>query len=525
MTEVKKVNSSLIIFVAVLASLLEIIDTSIVNVSLPTMMGNLGCTLEDISMVVTGYAIANAVVLPLSAWLGERIGRRKYYLGCIMFFTATSVACGLAPNLATLTIFRILQVFAGGALLPTSQTLIYELFPPEKAGVAGAIFGMSVMIGPALGPVLGGYLTDEFGWRSIFNINLPLGLLAFFVGLTCIFNRSDEESEGHQTAATSKSFDGIGLALLTIGIGCLQFALERGEADDWFSSNIITTCVILTTICLPVFIWWELRVENPVINVRLFKEGVVSNGVALMGLLGFFLYALLFILPVFVDSAFHYTATQTGVLFIPGSILTAMMMPMIGKMMVSGVSSKKLIFVGLSSLMICLVMLTGLSPMSSKWDILNILFVRGFALAFLFVPINSSVISQFKGINMGQVSGLLNLFRQIGGSIGIALVGTLMTSRTHQNYLDLSSKVSLLNPSTQSAYYGTLSSMMQKAGVGFSEASQAALRLMQGRVMGQVFMMNFNQLIWVIMIIFSMAFIPLYLIKFKKSTTTLVDSH
>jgi DHA2 family multidrug resistance protein len=168
-------KSALIIFVAVLASLLEIIDTSIVNVALPTMMGNLGATLEDISMVITGYAIANAVVLPVSAWLGERIGRRQYFLGCIALFTVVSVACGLAPNLFFLTVFRILQGMAGGALLPTSQTLIYEQFPKEKAGMAGAIFGMSVMIGPTLGPVMGGYLIDQFGWRMIFNINLPLG--------------------------------------------------------------------------------------------------------------------------------------------------------------------------------------------------------------------------------------------------------------------------------------------------------------------------------------------------------------
>ena len=512
-------KSGLIVFVAVLASLLEIIDTSIVNVALPTMMGNLGCTLEDISMVVTGYAIANAIILPLSAWLGEKIGRRRYYLGCIILFTLTSVACGFAPNLMTLTIFRILQGLAGGALLPTSQTLIYEQFPKEKAGMAGAIFGMSVMIGPTLGPVMGGYLTDEFGWRSIFNINLPLGILALFIGSMCIFDR--EDANPHEKK--EQGFDGIGLALLTLGIGCLQYALERGEADDWFSSDVITTCAIMAAICLPAFVWWELRVKNPVINVRLFKNGVVANGVLLMGLLGFFLYALVFVLPVFVDTVFHYTATQTGLLFIPGSLLTAALMPVVGKSMMSGVNPKKLIFIGISCIMICLYLLTLLSPFSDKGDILGILFVRGVALAFLFVPINSAIISQFDGINMGQVSGLLNLFRQIGGSVGVAMVGTLMASRGHQNYLDLASKVSLLNPTTQSAYYGTFSGFISKT-VGFADAHHATLRALKGRVLGQVFMLNFNQLIWIIMIVFAMAYIPLYLIKFKKKAAV-VDSH
>jgi MFS transporter, DHA2 family, multidrug resistance protein len=515
--------SPIIIFVAVLASLLEIIDTSIVNVALPTMMGNLGATLEDISMVVTGYAIANAVILPLSAWLGERIGRRRYYLTCIGLFTATSVACGLAPNLETLTIFRIFQGLAGGALLPTSQTLIYEQFPREKAGLAGAIFGMSVMIGPTLGPVMGGYLTDNYGWRSIFNINLPLGLLALFLGSTCIFDRETHANEGERVKETG--FDAFGLILLCVGIGCLQFALERGEADDWFDSKTITTCVIAAATCLPLFVWWETRVKNPVINVRLFLNGVVSNGVLLMGLLGFFLYALVFVLPVFVDTVFHYTATQTGMLFIPGSILTAFLMPFVGRMMVAGVNPKKLIFVGITCIIGCQYLLTQLSPDSSKLDILNILYVRGVGMAFLFVPINSSIISQFEGINMGQVSGLLNLFRQIGGSVGVALVGTLMASRGHQNYLDIVSNVSLLKPETQMTYLGTLNNFVTKVGVGFSDAHHATLKAIAGRVHGQVFMLNFIQLIWIIMIVFSFAYIPLFLIKFKKKTDKVVDSH
>ncbi len=514
-------NGPLIVFVAVLASLLEIVDTSIVNVALPTMMGNLGATLEDISMVVTGYAIANAVVLPLSAWLGEKIGRRKYYLGCISLFTLTSVACGLAPNLETLTVFRILQGLAGGALLPTSQTLIYEQFPKEKAGLAGAIFGMSVMIGPALGPVLGGYLTDNFGWRSIFNVNLPLGIITLVVGATCIFDREAHASD----AKKEQGFDAFGLFLLCLGIGCLQYALERGEADDWFSSNLIITCVILATVSLPTFVWWELKVKNPVINVRLFLDGVVTNGVILMGLLGFFLYALIFVLPVFIDTVFHYSATQTGMLFIPGSILTAAMMPVVGKMMMSGVSTKKMIAFGISMILVCQYLLTQLSPMSSQNDILHILYVRGIALAFLFVPINSSIISQFEGINMGQVSGLLNLFRQIGGSIGIALVGTLMASRGHQNYLDLTSKVSLLEPATQMNYLQTVGGFLTKSGIGFTDAHHAALRAIQGRILGQVFIMNFIQLIWIIMIIFAFAFVPLYFLRFKKSTVKVVDAH
>jgi DHA2 family multidrug resistance protein len=515
-------KAPLIIFVAVLASLLEIIDTSIVNVALPTMMGNLGATLEDISMVITGYAIANAVILPVSAWLGERFGRRKYYLGCIGLFTATSVACGLAPNLEFLIIFRILQGLAGGALLPTSQTLIYEQFPKEKAGLAGAIFGMSVMVGPALGPVLGGFLTDQFGWRSIFNINLPLGLLALFIGATCIFDRPREQ--GH---IPDKSFDAIGLILLVLGIGCLQYALERGESDDWLASNTITTCLMITLTTLPTFVWWELRISNPILNIRLLKEQIVVNGILLMGLLGFYLYGVLFVLPVFVSYVFHYTATQTGSLFIPGSLVTMALMPLIGRLMTSGVNPKKLIFIGITGLMVCIYLLTTISPLSSREEILMTLYVRGFSLAFLFVPINSSILSQFKGVNMGQVSGLLNLSRQIGGSIGIAVVGTLLSMRAHQNYIDLASKVSLLNPNTQQVYYQAEASLSKKlsSSVGMIKPSKLGLNVLKRRVDGQVFIMSFNQLMWVIMMIYATAYLPWYFLKIRLRPTSVVDSH
>lgn len=515
-------KSKLIVFVAVMASLLEIIDTSIVNVALPTMMGNLGATLEDISMVITGYAIANAIILPLSAWLSERIGRRKYYLTCIALFTATSIACGLAPNLATLTVFRILQGLAGGALLPTSQALIYEQFPKEKAGIAGAIFGMSVMIGPTLGPVMGGYLTDEFGWRSIFNINFPLGLVTFFVGMTCIFDRKMIEGETKTTG-----FDMMGMALLVSGIGCLQFVLERGEADDWFSSRAIVANAIIAVMSLPAFVWWELRVKNPIINVRLFADRVVLCGVSLMGLLGFFLYGIVFLLPVFVGQVFHYSATQTGALFIPGSILTALLMPFVGNSMVKGVSVKILIFIGLLGIECCLFLMTLMSPLSSKAEILTMLFVRGFSMAFLFVPINSGILSQFNGAVLGQVSGLLNLFRQIGGSMGIALVATLLNTRSHQNYIDMVSHVSLLNRNTQSFFFGSVKGMMNKfpVDVGMTTYKEAALKALYFRIQGQVFMMSFNQLIWVMMFIFSIAFIPLYFMRFKVKPTKAVDAH
>lgn len=516
-------QSRLILFVAVLASLLEIIDTSIVNVAIPTMMGNLGATLEDISMVITGYAIANAIVLPLSAWLGEQMGRRKYYLGCIALFTITSIACGLAPNLFSLIIFRILQGLAGGALLPTSQALIFEQFPREKAGMAGALFGMSVMIGPTLGPTLGGYLTDQFGWRSIFNINLPLGLLALFVGFIVIQEPSHVENK---KSSERVPIDVMGLVLLTLGIGCLQYTLERGEPDDWFSSKAIIFTALTSAFCLPYFVYWELKVKHPIINIRLFKDRNVACGTILMANVGVFLYSVVFVMPVFVGRVFHYDATQTGMLFIPGSLLTAFMMPFVGRAM-QKIDSRALIAVGLIGIEVCLLMMAQFSTDSSKDQILHTMYVRGFAMALLFVPLNSAVLSQFTGSNLGQVSGLMNLSRQIGGSIGIAFVATLLNSASHQNHVDLAAHMSALNPQVYQTFQQIKAGMTSKmlTQMGTASADQAALKALYSRLSTQVFMLSFVQLVYIVSFVLLLAFIPLSLLRLKRKPTAVMDSH
>lgn len=517
-------ESKLIVFVAVLASLLEIIDSSIVNVALPTMMGNLGATLEDISMVITGYAIANAIILPVSAWLSERFGRRKYYLTCIILFTVTSVLCGFAPNLETLIIFRIFQGLAGGALLPTSQALIYEQFPKEKAGMAGAIFGMSVMVGPALGPVMGGFLTDNFGWRSIFNINLPLGMLALMIGLMVIRNPS-HESVGKDHA--KPRLDTLGLALLVLGIGCLQYVLERGEAVDWFSSTTIIINTIIAAVCLPWFVIWQLKCEYPIINIRLFKEKVVQSGVVLMALLGFFLYGVVFLLPVFLGRIYHYDATQIGIMFIPGSLVTMAMMPVIGKLLQSGKNPKVLIAIGFIGLELTLALMAILNPQSSQQHVLYSLYMRGLALSFLFVPINSSILSQFSGKELGQVSGMLNLFRQIGGSIGIAFVATMLNKRSHQNYADMSANVTAFDVPAQNFSQSISNGMAVKMAesVGFDTAHRSGIQLLYYKVQQQVFMMTFLQLVVIMMFILALAFIPLYRMNLKKGSVKPVDAH
>ncbi len=522
-------QSKLIIATAVLASLLEIIDTSIVNVAIPSMMGNLGATLEDISWVVTGYIIANAIVLPIAAWLGSQFGRRKYYISCIVAFTLASVACGVAPNLGTLIVFRVIQGFAGGALLPTSQALLQEQFPREKAGTASAIYGMSVMIGPTLGPTMGGYLTDHFNWRMIFNINLPLGLIAIFMAFTYVTNHSPKltptgpvhDYEGADQSAPKKAgkIDAIGLGLLSLGIGSLQFVLERGQADSWFESAPILVCSILAAFALPTFIWWELKVAEPIINLRLFKEAIVRNGTALMTMLGFMLYGVIFVLPIFMGRVLHYDATQTGLMFIPGAFLTASIMPFVGKAL-GKVDPRYLILTGILAIDCMLLMMTQFSSLSDGRQVFWSLMVRGVGMAFLFVPINAVVLGQFRGPSLGQVAGLMNLLRQIGGSIGIALIDTLLDRKSHQNLNDLTSHVSVLNPGTQAALH-TMGAQ------DLTQVPEHILALVGIRLDQQVYLMSFTQMMWYMFFIFSLALIPLALMKApgKIDAKAAMDAH
>ena len=516
-----------IVITAALASLLEIIDSSIVNVAIPTMMGNIGATLDEISWVTTGYMIANSIVLPIAAWLGTRLGRRQYFTGAILLFTLASVACGMAPNLWALVVFRILQGLAGGALLPTSQTLIQESFPPEKAGMAMAIFGLSVMVGPALGPTLGGYLTDSFGWRSIFNVNLPLGLLAAVMAWLNVQDVSP--SKGAVLEEGKKNgVDWMGLGLLCLGVGCFQYILERGEADGWFESQGISVCAILAVVGITGFIYWELKVDNPIMNLRLFKHNILRSGTMLMLALGVMLFALTFAIPIFVSHVMpQMSATQTGKLFMPGALLTGCLMFPVG-MLLQVVNPKLLVLCGITLGELSIFAMTRLTTESGANDILVPMMIRGCAMAFLFIPINQMVLGALRGAELGQVAGMQNFFRQIGGSIGIASLDTLLTRFNAQNYNDILSEVNALNPIAFHDYHNTMGLPLTKfsSEIGLWSAQTIAVKSLAGRAWNQVFVLSFSQLCWVISMIVACGLIPLYLIRPKrKPGAPIIDSH
>jgi len=517
----------IIIVTSIMAALLEIIDTSIVNVAVPTMMGNLGVTLDEISWVSTAYMIANSIVLPIAAWFGSRLGRKRYFTGAIAVFTAASLACGLAPNLPLLVLFRLIQGFAGGALLPTSQMLITEQFPKEKATLAMGIFGMSVMIGPALGPVLGGYLTDTFGWRSIFNVNVPLGIIAGILSYMYVTSPKYETEAGAAPRKAKGSVDWTGFALLSLGVGCFQYILERGQADDWFNSKSITAIAILAVIGTLTFIWWELRIENPIMNLRLMKSRVVSGGAFLMAALGIVIYALTFVVPIFVDNVVHMTAMQTGLLFIPGSLATSVAMGMVDP------AAKKfhprvLLSFGVALCAVSVLMMSHFTTSTGGDDLFWPLIVRGVGLAFLFVPIVTVTNYPFQGEELEQVSGMMNFFRQIGGSIGIASLSTLLTRFGKQNYLDLMPKISPFSPGGNQLYAQIAvdtahSGLSKNIGMGMSQTLN--VKALWGRAMGQSFVMSFDQLCWIILFITLAMLIPVFIMQMPRRMSVNLNAH
>lgn len=511
----------IIVATAALASLLEIIDSSIVNVAIPTMMGNLGVTLDEVSWVTTGYMIANSIILPIAAWLGSRFGRRSYFTGAILIFTLSSVACGFAPNLSFLIFFRVIQGLAGGALLPTSQTLIQEAFPPEKAGMAMAIFGLSVMVGPALGPTLGGYLTDHYGWRSIFNVNFPLGMLA---SLMAWMHVEDVHFAGSTSSiAQKKQVDWVGLGLLCVGVGNFQYLLERGQTDGWFDATNIQVASTLAFTGIVSFIFWELKVEEPIMNLRLFKHSILRAGTMLMLALGIILYSLTFAIPIFVTNMIpQMSATQTGLLFMPGAVLTGLFMFPVG-LLLKRVKPRYLVLVGLTVAEVAIYSLTKMTSHSGADDILMSLFIRGGAMAFLFVPINQMVLGAFRGEELGQVAGMQNFFRQMGGSIGIAALDTLLVRFQAQNYQDLLANINPLNPTAYQDYSRALNFAQAhlSSQVGLSSNPEIlAVKTLMGRVQIQVFILSFTQLCAVIAGIVALGLIPLYLIRPKNPPGT-----
>jgi len=407
---------------AIFCALLEIVDSPIVNVALNDMRGNLGATLSEVGWVITAYAIGNVIIVPMTSWLSQQFGRRNYFAASIIIFTVFSFLCGTAHSIWMLVFYRFVQGVGGGALLVTSQTIITESYPPEKRSMAQSIYGLGVIIGPTLGPPLGGYIVDQFSWPYIFYINIPIGIIAAI--LTLQFIRSPRYSIKKKV----NEIDWLGIGLLALAVGTLQFVLERGQEEDWFESQLITTLSIMSFFSLFFFIWRELTYSNPIVELRVLKNGNLRVGTIFSFILGFGLYGSTFIIPLYSQSILGWTATQSGVLFIPAALMTAFTMPLIGKLLQRGIKQQILISMGMIVFSIfCFWGYFIITPSTPKDTFFWMLIMRGIGMGLLFIPITALSLSTLKGVQIGQGASFTGMMRQLGGSFGVAIISTFIS--------------------------------------------------------------------------------------------------
>jgi DHA2 family multidrug resistance protein len=432
---------ALVSLTVMLGVIMAIIDASIVNVALPNMAGNLGASTDEIAWVATGYILATVIIMPLNGWLTARFGRKKYYAACLSLFTIASLLCGTARTVTQLVFYRVLQGFGGGALQPTAQAIMFESYPPEKRAGAMAIFGLGAMVGPAIGPTLGGWLVDNFSWPLIFYINIPIGILAFL--MTMAFIRDPEYVERH----TGK-IDVVGLGLLAVGVSSLQYVLERGQRLDWFSSGEINAFTIAALVAIGAFIWRELRDPQPLVDLTVFKSRAFTAGNVIGVVSGFGLYGTALILPLFFQGVLGFTATETGVALLPGAIATAISMP-IASRMVKNIDGRAIIALGLVLFAVGCWNMGGLNQFAGYWDVFWSRSLQGFALGFLFVPLTTATLGEISRARMANATGLYTLLRQLGGSLGIAILEFLQTRYQDQAYVNLASGVTSSNQAAQ----------------------------------------------------------------------------
>ncbi len=499
----------IIVITVVLCCLLELIDTSIVNVALTQMMGNLSATQQEVSWVVASYAIANVIVIPMTGFLAEQFGRKNYYLVSVILFTLASMACGQSTNLWELVAFRFIQGIGGGALMATSQAILIDTFPPKQLALGQALFGMGVIIGPTIGPTLGGYIVENYDWPWIFYVNVPVGILASI--FTTLFIR-DPERIKNAIPKPLREIDWAGIFFLILGVGSMQYVLEQGESNDWFDDKIILLFTALSVIGVVGFLWRELTAKAPIVDLRvLTKSRNLAVGAFLSFVLGFGLFASVFVFPIFTQRILGFTAEQTGYLLLPGALASGFMMPIIGRMLQAGVPQKLMIPVGFTIFFFFTFwMAAKISPTAGESDFFWPLIVRGVGLGLIFLPITTMSLAGLAGKDAGQAAGLTGMIRQLGGSFGVAIVGTYLERSLQANRVALLPNISLYNPETTQRIQAFTQGFMAK-GYSMAQAQQQAYAALEGVLMKQVSLITYSQ-VFTSLGLFFLACLPLILL-------------
>jgi len=479
------------------AAILQVLDTTIVNVALPQMAGNLGATSEEIGWVVTGYILSNVIVLPMTAFLTLRFGRKRYLTASIIVFIVASFFCGTSHSLGEIVFWRVIQGAGGAALLSTSQATLVQVFPKSEQGIVQSLFLMSLTVAPTLGPTLGGYITDNYSWNWCFLINVPIGILAAFFVVTFL----------HDAEAPSKSgtVDWLGIGLLAVGLGSMQYVLEEGERNDWFQSSFISSLAALSVFSLVGLVWWQLSPRNraPVINFRVLQNRTLSVSLFLFVVLGFGIYGGTYLFPLLSQNVLGFTSMQTGLALLPGGIATGVSIVFCGAILNRPkplVDIRWIIVFGTLVTMLSMWMLGHLSTQSGAGDASLALLLRGFGTGFLFVPINQAAFASLKKTELQQASGLLSLSRQLGGSFGIALLATFVQQHIQLHRVELLSHYSLGNDVFTQRLHGIAGGLLS-SGMGPVEAPLAALRLLELSLMRQATMMSYNDAFLIVLIV------------------------
>lgn len=504
----KTVNKWLITITVMLPAIMEIIDTSVANVALPHMQGSLNSGTDEITWVLTSYLVSNAVVLPMTGWLSRLFGRKRFLVSCIVIFTLASLLCGAAPNLAALILFRVLQGAAGGALIPISQTILMESFPPRQQGMAMAIFGVGAMFGPIVGPALGGWITDNLNWRWIFYINFPIGIIAVAMATFFIFDPP-------YLRRGKMRIDYWGLGLLIVGLGALQVVLDKGQQEDWFNSPFIVLAALIAAISLASLVFVELKHEHPIVNLRLFKDISFSAGNLTMFMVGLCLYSSIMLIPLFLQTLMHYDATLAGMVLAPGGVATLVTMPFVGAV-ISRHDGRKVVLAGLLIGAFSMYLMQQFTLEASYWDFVWPRVILGLGLAMIFVPLTTVTLSTIPRDEMGNATGIFNLLRNIGGSVGIALAATCLSrfSQFYQN--NLATHVTPYDPQTQARLAAIKSAVMAR-GLDAVTAEKLSLAGIYGAVQRQAGMLAYNRLFWLVGVAFLVVIPFLLLLRRPKA--------
>jgi DHA2 family multidrug resistance protein len=503
--EDQQVNPWIIAVAVMFGTFMEVLDTTVVNVSLPHIAGSLSVTPQEATWALTSYLVANAVVLPITGWLANYFGRKRLLMSSVIGFTMSSFMCGFAPNLAWLVLFRIVQGLTGGVLQPVSQAVMLEAFPQDQRGKAMGFWGLGIVVAPMLGPVLGGWLTDNYSWRWVFYVNIPVGIASIIMTKMFIFDPP-------YIRRTTAKVDTWGIGMLAVGIGGLQIVLDKGQQEDWFSSTWITSLTVISVLMLALFIVHELLSKEPVLHLRVFKERTYSTGVFLMTTLGFVLYGSLVLLPLFLQTVLGYPAIEAGIAMAPRGLGSFIAMPIVG-FLTAKIDARKLLSVGLVGGAITLFQLGSLNLQVGYWDIFWPQFFQGLAMGLIFVPLTTVSMSLISREEMGNATSLFNLMRNLGGSVGIAVIATMLSRNTQSQYNILGTHVSAFDARTRMLLEQMRGAFIS-GGMDFSTAGRAAYAALSGMVSQQAVMVAFVQLFRILALVFAVV-IPLVFIMRK----------